>query len=177
MLQHNVRNSQQDFLFTDWYGFDIFYFKGKHVNDQVNISVEQVICQLGGIALHQLQVDIRKDVYKRQHQIIVVDNASTDDSLERLRKLESDANASQSCKVRVISADHNGGYGSGNNLGVRCGAEQGATHVLIANPDVVFSEQSLKAMLAVFARHPEVGIVTTRIRDARFPEDVYKRQQ
>ena len=69
----------------------------------------------------------------------------------------------------MISADHNGGYGSGNNLGVRCGAEQGATHVLIANPDVVFSEQSLKAMLAVFARHPEVGIVTTRIRDARFP--------
>lgn len=108
--------------------------------------------------------------YDVLHQIIVVDNASTDDSLERLRKLESDANASQSCKVRVISADHNGGYGSGNNLGVRCGAEQGATHVLIANPDVVFSEQSLKAMLAVFARHPEVGIVTTRIRDARFPD-------
>ena len=107
--------------------------------------------------------------YDVLHQIIVVDNASTDDSLERLRKLESDANASQSCKVRVISADHNGGYGSGNNLGVRCGAEQGATHVLIANPDVVFSEQSLKAMLAVFARHSEVGIVTTRIRDARFP--------
>ena len=107
--------------------------------------------------------------YDVLHQIIVVDNASTDDSLERLRKLESDANASQSGKVRVISADHNGGYGSGNNLGVRCGAEQGATHVLIANPDVVFSEQSLKAMLAVFARHPEVGIVTTRIRDARFP--------
>ena len=107
--------------------------------------------------------------YDVLHQIIVVDNASTDDSRERLRKLESDANASQSCKVRVISADHNGGYGSGNNLGVRCGAEQGATHVLIANPDVVFSEQSLKAMLAIFARHPEVGIVTTRIRDARFP--------
>ena len=107
--------------------------------------------------------------YDVLHQIIVVDNASTDDSLEWLRKLESDANASQSCKVRVISADHNGGYGSGNNLGVRCGAEQGATHVLIANPDVVFSEQSLKAMLAVFARHSEVGIVTTRIRDARFP--------
>ena len=107
--------------------------------------------------------------YDVLHQIIVVDNASTDDSLERLRKLESDANASQSGKVRVISADHNGGYGSGNNLGVRCGAEQGATHVLIANPDVVFSEQSLKAMLAIFARHPEVGIVTTRIRDARFP--------
>ena len=128
--------------------------------------------------------------YSVLHQIIVVDNASMDDSLERLKKLESDgngnvpemqhdeknaeiqsaANASQSGKVRVISAGHNGGYGSGNNLGVRYASEQGATHVLIANPDVVFSEQSLKAMLAVFARHPEVGIVTTRIHDARFPD-------
>lgn len=101
--------------------------------------------------------------YEVLHQIIVVDNASTDDSLGQLKKLESE-------KIHVISADHNGGYGSGNNLGVRYATEQGATHVLIANPDVVFSEQSLKAMLAVFARHPEVGIVTTRIHDARFPD-------
>lgn len=102
--------------------------------------------------------------YEVLHQIIVVDNASTDDSLEQLKKLESE-------KIHVIVADHNGGYGSGNNLGVRYAAEQGkATHVLIANPDVVFSEQSLKAMLSVFARHPEVGIVTTRIHDARYPD-------
>ena len=71
----------------------------------------------------------------------------------------------------MLSAGHNGGYGSGNNLGVRYAAgEGGASYVLIANPDVVFLEQSLKAMLAVFARHPEVGIVTTRIHDARFPD-------
>ena len=127
--------------------------------------------------------------YNVLHQIIVVDNASTDDSLERLKKLEAElrtdaagmqqdrqhapvaASADQPGKIQVISADHNGGYGSGNNLGVRYADGQGgATHVLIANPDVVFSEQSLKAMLAVFARHPEVGIVTTRIHDARFPD-------
>ena len=102
--------------------------------------------------------------YEVLHQIIVVDNASTDDSLEQLGKLK------EIKKIRVIAADRNGGYGSGNNLGVRYDADQGATHVLIANPDVVFSEQSLKAMLAVFARHPEVGIVTTRIHDARFPD-------
>ena len=60
--------------------------------------------------------------YDVLHQIIVVDNASTDDSLELLGKLELDANASQRGNVRVISADHNGGYGSGNNLGVRYAA-------------------------------------------------------
>ena len=85
--------------------------------------------------------------YNVLHQIIVVDNASTDDSLERLKKLEAD----QPGRL------HAAGQG-------------GATHVLIANPDVVFSEQSLEAMLSVFARHPEVGIVTARIHDARFPD-------
>ena len=108
--------------------------------------------------------------YECLHQIIVVDNASTDDSLERLKQLEGQENCSQTKKIKILIAQKNGGYGSGNNTGVRYAVEKGgATHVLIANPDVVFSEQSLKAMLAVFARHPEVGIVTTRIRDARFP--------
>lgn len=66
--------------------------------------------------------------YNVLHQIIVVDNASTDDSLERLKKLEAD----QPGRLHVLSADHNGGYGSGNNLGVRYAAGQGgATHVLI----------------------------------------------
>lgn len=66
--------------------------------------------------------------YNVLHQIIVVDNASTDDSLERLKKLE----AVQPGRLHVLSADHNGGYGSGNNLGVRYVAGQGgATHVLI----------------------------------------------
>ena len=51
--------------------------------------------------------------YNVLHQIIVVDNASTDDSLERLKKLEAD----QPGRLHVLSADHNGGYGSGNNLG------------------------------------------------------------
>ena len=109
--------------------------------------------------------------YNVLHQIIVVDNASTDDSLERLKQLEGQENCSQTKKIKILTAQKNGGYGSGNNTGVRYAVEKGgATHVLIANPDVIFSEQSLKAMLAVFARHPEVGIVTTRIHDARYPD-------
>lgn len=103
--------------------------------------------------------------YSIFHWIVVVDNASTDDSLEQLKSLELLE------KVHMIVAQKNGGYGSGNNLGVRYAMEQGgATHVLIANPDVVFSEESLRAMLNLFARYPEVGIVTARIRDARYPD-------
>lgn len=85
-------------------------------------------------------------------RILVVDNASADDSYETLRQL---------CDERVVllRSPRNGGYGAGNDLGIRFAAGQlGATHVLIANPDVSFSEDCVKRLARVFARHPEVGI-------------------
>lgn len=100
--------------------------------------------------------------YRVVEQIVVVDNASTDDSMERLKEL-------QDHKVDVIRADKNGGYGAGNNLGVRFARENHqATHVLIANPDVEFSEDCLMKMLRIFEKHPEAGVVTAVMQDAQY---------
>ena len=54
MFQNAVRDGEQDLLFADRYGFDIFYFKWKHIDDQVDVAVQKVVCQFGGIALDQL---------------------------------------------------------------------------------------------------------------------------
>ncbi len=89
--------------------------------------------------------------------ILLVDNASTDDSLAELEKL-SDA------RVTVLKAPRNGGYGAGNNLGVRYAAEHlGATQVLIANPDVSFTESCVRKLAGLFRRHPEMGAVAARM--------------
>lgn len=64
--------------------------------------------------------------------IVVVDNASTDNSWQRLKELQDD-------KIAVIQSEKNGGYGYGNNLGVRYAIQKNeATHVVIVNPDVKF---------------------------------------
>ena len=48
-------------------------------------------------------------------------------------------------KTTLIRSNHNGGYGSGNNLGVRYAHDSlKSTHVLIANPDAVFDEDLVR---------------------------------
>ena len=82
--------------------------------------------------------------YDSLNQIVVVDNASTDDSAERLKELEDE-------KVVVLAAESNRGYGAGNNLGVEYSFQiSGATHVIIANPDTSFTENCILGMSKVF---------------------------
>lgn len=100
--------------------------------------------------------------YRLLSQIVVVDNCSTDDSLIRLQRLEDE-------KVTVICAEKNGGYGYGNNLGIRYAVEQNqATHVLIANPDVSFSEQCPARLLRIFERHPDVAAAAPLMHDQQY---------
>lgn len=100
--------------------------------------------------------------YDYLEKIVVVDNKSSDDSWERLEILQDE-------KVAVIQTERNGGYGAGNNAGVRYAAKvNGATHVLIANPDVVFTENCVIQMSRVFLKHPDVGVVAASMEDEVF---------
>lgn len=103
--------------------------------------------------------------YDYLEQIVVVDNASTDDSWEYLQILRDE-------KTAVIRTEKNGGYGAGNNAGIRYAVEvNGATHVLIANPDVIFTENCLIQMSRVFSKHPDVGVVAASMEDETFGRD------
>lgn len=85
-------------------------------------------------------------------EIIVVDNASADGSVERLRQRHPE--------VRVIASDVNLGFGRGNNLGVD--HARGAFLALV-NPDVVLRPGSLSALVAFLRERPKVGLVGPRI--------------
>ncbi|MDK2967351.1 glycosyltransferase [Lacrimispora sp.] len=90
--------------------------------------------------------------YSSLDSIVIVDNHSTDDSAARLKELSGG-------RIHVVSSLKNGGYGYGNNLGIRYAySELGATHVLIANPDVLFSQETLLAMKALFAADKSVAV-------------------
>ncbi len=103
--------------------------------------------------------------YQALDRIVIVDNHSTDDSWETLRLLDGG-------KIDVLRADHNGGYGAGNNIGVRYAvAVNHADHVLIANPDVQFSENCVKALSAMLERKPELAVVSARMEDAAYGDE------
>lgn len=104
-------------------------------------------------AVHTIRLAKQICEYAYFHKIVIVDNASTDGSWEALRELSGE-------KVELIQAEKNGGYGFGNNLGVSYSVEQtGATHVVIANPDTMFSEACIKKMGRIFQRRAEVAVV------------------
>jgi len=97
--------------------------------------------------------------YEILDSIVIVDNYSTDDSVTRLQALAGG-------KVHVISTEKNGGYGYGNNHGIRYAhGTLHASHVLIANPDVKVTEECIQAMKDSFLKISRLGIAAAVTRD------------
>lgn len=94
--------------------------------------------------------------------ITVVDNASGDGSMEKI----SEAVAARGWeRVRVVQASHNGGYGAGNNFGVKLGLPDGSDpdYVYILNPDAVPEPGAIRALADFMGRHPKAGFAGSRV--------------
>ena len=88
--------------------------------------------------------------------LVVVDNGSTDDSVEAVRAAAPDAT--------VVRSGRNGGYAAGINLGVAQVA--GPTDVLVLNPDVRLSPGCVPELVAAL-RRTGAGIAVPRLDDAQ----------
>jgi GT2 family glycosyltransferase len=95
-----------------------------------------------------------------QGDIVVVDNDSQDGSFEAL----STAFRGQP-RVRVIQSGHNGGYGAGNNVGIRAGLADGTApdYVYILNSDAFPAPDAIRVLRDYLELHPEVGIAGSHI--------------
>ena len=82
--------------------------------------------------------------------ITVVDNASTDGSLESVEDLD----------VGTVSLPTNHGFAHGCNVGWRAGS---SPHVLFLNPDAQIEWESIERMLTVMRQYEDVGAVAPRI--------------
>ena len=84
-------------------------------------------------------------------QVVVVDNASSDGTVEYLREL-----SGRESRVHVIFNDTNLGFAAGNNLGLR--QAKASEFVVLLNNDTVVPRGWLARLLR-HARKPEVGLV------------------
>jgi N-acetylglucosaminyl-diphospho-decaprenol L-rhamnosyltransferase len=87
-------------------------------------------------------------------EIVVVDNASTDDSIETLRREVPDA--------LVVEPGDNLGYARGANLGIA--ATRGSV-IAVLNPDVEVESGTAAPMLARFRNDDRLGALGPHIRD------------
>lgn len=87
--------------------------------------------------------------------IIVVDNASTDDSERRLRETCPD--------VQILQSGSNLGFAGGNNIGIRWAMRHGADAVWLLNNDAAAAPDALEVLARVDDARPEVGAIGARI--------------
>ena len=98
--------------------------------------------------------------YDNIDHIVVVDNKSTDDSFERLKNISSD-------KIIVTQSDRNGGYGYGNNWGIRYLKKYyNSTYILLSNPDVIVDESVISSMVNFLTDHKDYAIVAPFMLDS-----------
>jgi GT2 family glycosyltransferase len=97
-------------------------------------------------------------------QIVVVDNGSRANDVDRIRELFSHA--------LVLRNPENLGYAGGNNTGIRLALRNGADYVWLLNNDTVVDPECLTQLIAVGETHPRVGLLSPVIYDYDRPRNV-----
>ncbi len=84
-------------------------------------------------------------------EVIVVDNASTDGSIEAIQ---------DKSKLKIIQNKENLGFSKANNIGVKASSGR---YVLFLNSDTVMQVDTLDFMVLFMEKHSGVGIATCRV--------------
>lgn len=92
---------------------------------------------------------------RRSLQIIVVDNASTDGSVDELRPMFPN--------VTWIALTENLGFGRGNNAGL---AHCTGRYTLFLNPDTIVAPDTLDVMVRFLDVNPDVGLAGCKVLNA-----------
>ncbi len=112
-------------------------------------SVEAALREMAGIA----------------GELIIVDNDSQDGSEEALRAGIAQAGWDADGRVRFIQSGVNGGFGAGNNVGIRAGLSDGTKpdYVYILNSDAFPDPGSIRTLLDHLQANPKVGFAGSYI--------------
>lgn len=117
-------------------------------------------------------------------EIIVVDNASTDGTVEYIRE--------NYPFVQLIEAGENLGFAKANNIGIRYALNHGADYVFLLNHDAWVEKETLSSLIDCMQIHGKVGIVSpihltgdksqldpkfSLFMPDKFHEDIDKRKQ
>ena len=97
---------------------------------------------------------LRRLTYPRV-RVIVVDNGSTDGSVESVR--------TEFPEVDVVPLERNIGFAAGNNVGIRKALDAGAVYVWLLNNDTEVDPDALSLLVAEAEKDPRIGILTPSV--------------
>jgi len=99
---------------------------------------------------------IKKHAGSLNYEIIVVDNASTDNTLEMLKE--------EYPEITIIINKQNLGFTKPNNQAINTSKSE--KYILLLNPDTIVYESSLQNLLDFAEKHPRAGIIGPKVLNA-----------
>jgi hypothetical protein len=103
-----------------------------------------------------------KNTTYANHQIIVLDNGSTDGSIEAIEAAYPE--------VTVLSLEHNLGYAGNNNVGIEAALSHDADWIFVLNEDVILADESISKLVEAGESDDHVGIVGPLVYHYDAPE-------
>lgn len=133
------------------------------------IKVAAVVLQYGQWEKTAACVESLLQSTMRPAWVIVVDNASPDDSARRMEELLrsrvgqdlavfTDITQTEYSPLILLRLKHNGGYAAGNNAGIRIALAAGADAVLIINNDAEVAGEAIASMAQTLFNAPRPGL-------------------
>ena len=101
------------------------------------------------------------------YEILVVDNGSTDESVERLNKY---IKTTDYC---LLTTPSNLGFAGGNNIGIRYALEKKTDYVLLLNNDTIVSQEFLRKLVEIGERNEKIGILGPKIYFYNEPKRIW----
>lgn len=121
------------------------------MNYQLSVSIIIVNWNTRDLLLRCIK-SIEEKTQNLPYEIIVVDNASSDDSAEAVRQ--------QYPRVKLIASDENLGFAAGNNTALK---HANGEYILLLNPDTIVEDDAIQQMMEYLHDNSDVGAVGCRI--------------
>lgn len=132
-------------------------------NRKVVPSVYVIFLNYNGLEHLQYSLpSVTKTVYPNL-TILFVDNGSTDNSLEFVKR--------EYPNIEIISLKKNLGWSGANNVGIRHALEKGADHIVLASNDIMVDERWIQNAV-VAADRKTVGLVGFHVIGSLYKEPV-----
>lgn len=88
----------------------------------------------------------------KNFEVIVVDNASKDNSVWEMRKFGS--------KIKLIENKKNVGFSRANNIGIK---KSSGKYVLFLNPDTLVNKDTFETLISFMDKTKNAGVITSRV--------------
>ncbi len=136
-------------------------------------SVTCVVVNWNRAALTVACLDALAQQTYRNLVVVVVDNGSSDDSVERLTAwLAGHASGTSAVPVHLLQTGKNLGFAGGNNAGIQSSAAGAPDFVWLLNNDTVAPPDTLAKLVLEASVEPNAGMVGTVMHDAHDPPRV-----